>query len=235
MVNLKLTDISNISTNQIGRFILLAKHADTNNIVRFRKKYPKQDKLISIFRLNGVNTLNRVFKELKDMGLIIYTIINHNKIIFINPIYFTKDDFIWDKSVFDLFEDFIKQTHSNLEYIKIKTLFYYSDHYLTYGELSDLTDAMSGIYRLYKNNELVYIGKSINIKNRIKEHIKERDIDSFDFTILDNNSDKNIHEVYLIDKYKPRLNKDCIEESTSNVELDDLVFSGIIKLGGDSK
>jgi len=48
--------------------------------------------------------------------------------------------------------------------------------------------------------------------------------------MLNNESDKNVMEVYLIDKYKPILNNDCVEDSNCNLEIKEPVFGNIINL-----
>ena len=107
------------------------------------------------------------------------------------------------------------------------------NHKIATKEFSELINNMSGIYRLYKNDKIIYIGKSVCIKSRLTQHKKDKDIDYFDFTILNNESNKNIYEVYYIDKYKPIYNKDCVEDSKSDIGLEELIFSNKIKLGDD--
>jgi len=102
-------------------------------------------------------------------------------------------------------------------------------NYMLYcNSLLELPNNLSGIYRLYNDNDIVYIGKSINIKNRIKEHIKDKIFNKFDFAITNNESDKILYEIYYIDKFKPVYNKDCITTSKSTIEIIELEFSNII-------
>lgn len=63
-----------------------------------------------------------------------------------------------------------------------------------------------GIYFLYKNNYLQYIGQAVNIANRIQWHLKEKDIDRI-FFIPVPECDLDHVETHLINKYRPPLNK----------------------------
>jgi len=66
-----------------------------------------------------------------------------------------------------------------------------------------------GIYLLYKNEELVYIGISSDIYSRVLEHIAEnkKDFDSVKNICSQDNLDNEFFEVYYIDKMKPEYNK----------------------------
>ena len=55
-----------------------------------------------------------------------------------------------------------------------------------------------GIYFLYNNENVVYIGKSNNMKNRINQHKKDKEFNSVKDEGL-----VNLYEPYLIQKYKP--------------------------------
>lgn len=160
-------------------------------------------------------------------------ILNSNNILIknINKIYLNpKYNNNYTKDVFDIFEEDIKNNLPYFKYLQIKSKWYKVDHQITSETYNGMQYGVSGIYRLYKNNTIVYIGKSKCIKSRLKSHIKEKDVDSFDFTISNNESDKNLYELYYIDKYKPLYNKDCIEDSNTVIILEDLVFSNIISV-----
>jgi len=149
--------------------------------------------------------------------------------ILVNPIFNSKG--IISKELFDLFEKEIEKDYSYYKYIQLKSKFYKIEDPIIASNYPEMCNNISGIYRLYKNNKIIYIGKSVDIKKRLYTHNKEKDMDEFDFTILDNESDKNIYELYYIDKYKPLYNKDCLEESISSIKLEELVFSNKIKIG----
>ncbi len=43
-----------------------------------------------------------------------------------------------------------------------------------YKQITDLIGNSHGIYALYDENELYYVGKSTDLKNRVKQHLKDR-------------------------------------------------------------
>ncbi len=66
---------------------------------------------------------------------------------------------------------------------------------------------VTGIYLLYKEEELVYIGQSTNIYVRVLEHIcdREKDFDSvYGISIIE---ERELLEVCLISRLKPKYNK----------------------------
>lgn len=83
------------------------------------------------------------------------------------------------------------------------------------------------LYKIYCNNELSYIGRSKQkLQVRLYQHFHKapmiRDIDinqvtKIEFTELQSEADMNVWEIYLINKYKPHLNKDSKSK-------DDLTF-----------
>lgn len=79
------------------------------------------------------------------------------------------------------------------------------------------------IYRLYKNDTIVYVGKTNNIFSRINNHKKDKDFDTYDYAIL-SDSEAHFYETYYINKHKPILNKDCKGISEFNIKLKELEF-----------
>jgi len=78
-----------------------------------------------------------------------------------------------------------------------------------------------GLYFFYDSNyELMYIGKSKDLQYRIKSHmgngatIASKDIRHnftyFKFSVIDCVVDREIYETYLINKFKPKLNRDKV-------------------------
>ena len=173
---------------------------------------------------------NLIWKEFKKNNILVKHKTESGYRLFINPLFVPNVKIKITKINFDLFEKSFNKYLKHLEYLKLKSNFYEVNSDIVVKKMKDISKSVSGIYRLYKDNKIVYIGKSVCIRSRLYSHIKEKDIDSFDFTILNNESDKNIYELYYIDKYKPKLNRDCIEKSISNIELEDLVFSDKIKV-----
>ncbi len=80
----------------------------------------------------------------------------------------------------------------------------------------------NGIYILFKDNEIVYIGKSKNIKHRIQEHKKDKLFNNVKIILFKNEPDINLYEPYLINKYKPIYNNDLKTELSNNIKLPDI-------------
>jgi len=85
----------------------------------------------------------------------------------------------------------------------------------TLDSIQDLRKA--GIYLLYKNNALVYIGISKNVYVRILEHSFEdkKDFDSIE--VINTKEDANytiteIMEIFLINHYRPQYNKLVVDD-----------------------
>ncbi len=63
---------------------------------------------------------------------------------------------------------------------------------------------VSGVYGLYKNGELVYIGESINIHARAMQHKKDKDFDSYNMLVEESNIIKRKGlEMYMIADKQP--------------------------------
>lgn len=60
------------------------------------------------------------------------------------------------------------------------------------------------IYFLLNNDDLVYIGKTEDIKTRLNAHKANKLFDSY--VLLDSSNDP-VYEYYYINMYKPALNK----------------------------
>ena len=201
-----------------GIIYLLLNKVNENNIIIYNnfKEISSLEKLRVELNISD-RVWRRYSKIIKSNNILIKEI---NK-IYLNPKYNNN----YTRDVFDIFEKDIKQNLSYFKYLQIKSNWYEVNHQITINTFDELQNNISGIYRLYNRSEIVYIGKSKNIKGRIKEHFGIKEFDSFDFTILANESDKNLYELYLIDKYKPKYNKDCVEKSTSTIKLNDIIFS----------
>ena len=85
-----------------------------------------------------------------------------------------------------------------------------------------------GIYFLMQDKEIIYIGKSINITNRLLNHKakynynrspKSNRFDSVKVFVFKHKSDIHYLEPYLISMYKPRLNKDFMDESIPSITI----------------
>jgi len=94
----------------------------------------------------------------------------------------------------------------------------------------------SGLYFIYnEKKELIYIGKSGNVGNRIITSVRSENLQGEAYYInvkmLENKSDVNLYELYYISKFKPIYNREGKEEDDTTLELDDLDFTcGYVKI-----
>ena len=87
-------------------------------------------------------------------------------------------------------------------------------------ELNKLENVF-GVYLLYNNkNQLIYIGKSKNLKNRIPQSIFERNAVKFAYILPECHGDIHLLEPYLILKYKPLLNKEFQEGDMTSFKIE---------------
>lgn len=120
-----------------------------------------------------------------------------------------KDIFIGD-SIFEYLR--IKQENDVFTYkgVDIARPFKLQDIYT--NDIEFMIPKELGIYHLFKNNELVYIGMSKNIRKRLRQHFRDdnKDFDSVLYFIA-RIFDKNINDITKIEKnmikyHKPKLN-----------------------------
>ena len=222
-----------ITFNDIGRFHVMIEYLTEFNEIKINNrkdsvlKIEDLKKLLNLSEKRLMQYLNKI--QLSD--LIIYNKIDEKSIsIFVNPMCVKHFNFEWNLDIFNMFNVFLETKMNQYEYLTIKSNWYEVNNDFKVNSINQIVDNVSGVYRLYKNDRIVYVGKSINIKSRVKDHKRDKDFDSFDFSIMNNESNKNLYEIYYIDKYKPIYNKECIENSISDVELEDLVFVDKIKL-----
>lgn len=74
------------------------------------------------------------------------------------------------------------------------------------SKLADFDSNIGFIYFLIKQKEIVYVGQTINLLNRIKSHKKEKDFDSYAFVEVDEYDLDEMELAYIIE-FKPELNK----------------------------
>ena len=69
------------------------------------------------------------------------------------------------------------------------------------------------IYKYVNNNEIVYIGQTINLAERISEHAREPNFQNFNGDIFyfkcGNKTEMQAYEYFLINKYQPIYNIQC--------------------------
>lgn len=88
--------------------------------------------------------------------------------------------------------------------------------------------SVSGIYKLYdKDKNLLYIGKSKNLGNRIVSSKEERKAFYYSYAITKTMADACIYEPYYIAKLKPLLNVEHVTDDSPSFELPEIEFEEI--------
>lgn len=98
---------------------------------------------------------------------------------------------------------------------------------------------VGGIYIFWENDNIVYVGKSMNLQGRIPQSLQDRlkmtpDINYLSIICCDSDADVHILEILLITELKPLCNRDCICKDTSkyfksNVDISKLQKISIFK------
>lgn len=222
--NFKYNDLT---FNDIGRINIMLEYITRLNEIKINNR---KDSILKINDLNKLLNLSekrlmQYLNKMQSKNFLKYFKIDEKTInVFINPMYAKHCEFEWNIDIFTMFDTYLQEKISHTEYLSIKSTWYEINNDFKLNSLNDVPENISAVYRLFKNHKVVYVGKSINVKNRIKDHTKDKDFDYFDFSIMNNESNKNLYEIYYIDKYKPLYNKECVENSISDIELEDLIF-----------
>lgn len=69
------------------------------------------------------------------------------------------------------------------------------------------------IYRLIKDNEIIYVGKTTHVLSRIYQHRQDKEFDLVEILQLKSDAEMSIGEIYFITKYKPELNIEFKDDS----------------------
>ena len=80
-----------------------------------------------------------------------------------------------------------------------------------------------GIYFLYKNSQLVYIGKTKNLYQRLNDHLKNDNkiFDTYKFIEITNNETNIVEiETFFIQKFQPLYNKLKKKKTKRNSKLE---------------
>lgn len=138
-------------------------------------------------------------------------------------------------TAYPLYTLFKKQSLRQVpDYVSIvaNKLTQYSDRQLSDDFLSTLEymkqENAGGLYKLYEDNDLIYIGKSKNLCTRVIGSLKERGGNYLSYAMLWNMSDVNILEPYLIAKYSPPLNSEANTGQTPSFHLPEPAFTDLI-------
>lgn len=103
-------------------------------------------------------------------------------------------------------------------------------HYVAGGHYChikiDTLKGVSGIYRLYDiNMQLIYVGKSVNLGERIPSSSQEKRAVYYDYAMIENLPDMPIYEAYYISKLNPPCNVDGKHNGFPSVSLPEIEFS----------
>jgi predicted GIY-YIG superfamily endonuclease len=80
------------------------------------------------------------------------------------------------------------------------------------SELRDLQSAPPSVYFLINDNRVVYVGKSVNVYSRIKDHEKDKKFDRTLYMIVDVNNLAEVERKY-INALLPKYNNDQITKN----------------------
>lgn len=106
-------------------------------------------------------------------------------------------------------------------------------HYRELYSNKILVRDMAGVYLLYdRKGKLLYVGKSVNLRDRLLDHIKGvgnssaffRDIHEILVYFCDDPMEREIYETYLINKLKPVYNRSKVYHAEKITELEDRVY-----------
>ncbi len=112
--------------------------------------------------------------------------------------------------------------------------------------LADHTDALNppmlgGVYKFETDTGIAYIGKSVNLRSRIKSHLNGsvksklspliEDITKVSYSTM-SDADMHIMEFYLISKYRPYLNTEAVPMNKSSIVLPDPEWKDILDWQG---
>lgn len=113
---------------------------------------------------------------------------------------------------------------------KLECVAYYNLHNKL-EEKYDIKKYQAGVYFIYNSEkEIIYIGKSKNLKKRILSSCRDKSGVYIRFGKTENEIDATIYEAYYIGKHKPKLNSDLIDSEASTLDLEELSLSEFIPL-----
>lgn len=87
---------------------------------------------------------------------------------------------------------------------------------------------MYGIYNIYNNNNLLYVGKTNNFHTRLRNHMAlqpwKNEITHISIAKCKNKIDMDIYEIYYINKLNPKYNKAIVYNESPTFEIKELSF-----------
>jgi hypothetical protein len=148
----------------------------------------------------------------------------------------TKKQVVLLKRSYELFSKYVKNNPYSEKY-KWK----WDEDAVITKEIKQLFNSLTGkngIYFIYDNNidEIVYIGKTVNLSNRMYSSLREKNKFRFSYIETKSHIDCCILELYYISIHKPIFNKDpVIIDNIHNIEIKHkYTISNIYELGKPS-
>lgn len=217
----------------IGRIYRVLYFISYNNSVKYYSS--NNVSFMEYLELTNYKNYRKFIVKLSKYNIIKEFILIKEKEIILNPIYAFHNNFILEQFHIDLFGEelvgalynritdlnlLVKYKHliPEFEYQKMEFKLNPDKYYKVYNNPIDL----DGIYLLYNNSEIVYVGKSNNIENRIKQHKKDKEFDSVKWVVFKDAGLINLYEPYFIQKYSPKYNKDLLQKT--NFELPEIIL-----------
>lgn len=218
---------SALSDDYYGKFIRLCLLMSDRNILEHKANAKPINNYTLMGYLNIKGTaFNSFLRKLREYNMISKVRFKDYKYIAINPKYAKSKEFELILEILNEFKDDIILNYTNYyrfikskecsdcfinliedEVIKSYLNFEFSNE--SYRVSNELIN--KGIYILYDNYNIVYVGKSLSsIENRIKSHNKDKLFNSVKYIEFKSDSDIDLYEVYLINKYKPIYNKEFV-------------------------
>lgn len=211
LFDLKELEFENIRDTTLGKYLLLSNLLCSDGVIRKgnfsqRKTIILKKEIMDYLRISNEKTFHSIFKELEYYNLARRVIISGKGIkIYINPKYCRHRNYKNNSECDNLFE--IEE-----KYEQIKEYYVY--------RFTDTCD------------EIIYVGRTNNIKNRINGHMKNGhlpkecydNVKKIEYIKLSGYADMCMYEIYYINKYIPKYNKiNKKEEDKGNeVELKEL-------------
>ena len=232
-VNMHKSKPDGITDSEYGKFFNLLNYISYKNTLEHTNgKVLKMQTLAERLGFKTIKSLKNYIRKLTKYKMLAEITLGGIDYLLINPAYMIHPDFILTKStylafkqdmldqpllilngvktqeVFDYIKDDIKQVLSSLDYTQLEFKFNPDSNYKVYNEPINC----NGVYLLYKNDTIIYVGKSKNMKNRIREHKNDKDFDSVKCIQFKDEGLINLYEPYLIQKYRPKYNKDLLDK-----------------------
>ncbi len=221
-------EISEKSEKEMHRVTQILYEFWENNEAKLKELGARRPIDLFSYRLSGCQN----HREIKQLLLSVPEILGvYENILIMDRLLFAKSDYYEEYGLPSRSIDWLKET------ITIK-----SKGKVVLEPLEETTQLLFGlygqvgIYRLYdENKNLIYIGKSYNLCDRIPSSANSKKAHYFSYCVLNNKADTDIYELYYINKLKPPKNLDGGHDDTPSTVLPELIFTNILPLYNNEK